>query len=185
MRAFVHRADERSRHLSELGAEAVVGDFHDLPSLRAAMIGIKRVYFCYPPQGDRLLEAAANVAIAARDEGVEALVNMSQINAREDAPSPLSFQHWQSEHVFDWAGTAAEERLLARRQLPRLDVRFPVNLVRFESERRPSNGEVRLSPDFFRFTAGSGPCWRCGGSDRRLLAWGIIAPPFSCAGARA
>lgn len=107
VRALVHRVDERSRHLSELGAEVVVGDFHDLPSLRAAMKGIERAYFCYPPQGDRLLEAAANVAIAARDEGVEALVNMSQIIAREDAKSPLSFQHWQSEQVLDWAGIGA------------------------------------------------------------------------------
>lgn len=107
VRALVHRVDERSRQLSELGAEVVVGDFHDLPSLRAAMKGIKRAYFCYPTQGDRLLEAAANVAIAARDEGVEALVNMSQIIAREDAKSPLSFQHWQSEHVLDWAGIGA------------------------------------------------------------------------------
>ncbi len=83
VRAFVHRVDERSRYLSELGAEVFVGDFHDLPSLRAAMKGVERANFCYPPQGDRLLEAAANVAIAARDEGVEALVNMSQIIARE------------------------------------------------------------------------------------------------------
>ncbi len=29
-----------------------------------------------PPQGDRLLQAATNVAIAARDEGVQGLVNM-------------------------------------------------------------------------------------------------------------
>jgi len=107
VRTFVHRVDERSRHLSELGAEVVVGDFHDLPSLRVAMKGIERAYFCYPPQGGRLLEAAANVAIAARDAGVEALVNMSQIIAREDAKSPLSFQHWQSEQVFDWAGIGA------------------------------------------------------------------------------
>ena len=107
VRTFVHRVDERSQHLSELGAEVVVGDFHDLSSLRAAMKGIKRAYFCYPPQGGRLLEAAANVAIAARDEGVEALVNMSQIIAREDVKSPLSFQHWQSEQVLDWAGIGA------------------------------------------------------------------------------
>ena len=82
MRAFVHRLDERSQRLSELGAEAVVGDFVDLRSVRRAMKGVKRVYFCYPPQGDRLLEAATNVAIAARDEGIRGLVNMSQVSAR-------------------------------------------------------------------------------------------------------
>ena len=107
VRALVHRLDDRSQHLSELGAEVVVGDFTDLQSLRKAMKGAKRVYFVYPPQGDRLLQAAANVAIAARDEGVEALVNMSQISARESAKSPLAFQHWQSEQVLDWANIGA------------------------------------------------------------------------------
>ncbi len=107
VRALVHRLDDRSSHLSDLGAEVVVGDFHDLASVRDAMKGVNRVYFCYPTQGERLLEAAANIAIAARDEGVEALVNMSQIVAREKAKSPLSFQHWQSEQVLDWAGIGA------------------------------------------------------------------------------
>ncbi len=107
VRAFVHRLDERSQRLSELGAEVVVGDFVDLRSIREAMKGVKRVYFCYPPQGDRLPEAATNVAIAARDEGVEGLVNMSQITAREQTKSPHAFQHWQSEHVFDWANIGA------------------------------------------------------------------------------
>ena len=107
VRAFVHRLDERSQRLSELGAEVVSGDFLDLQSVRKAMKGVKRVYFCYPPQGDRLLQAATNVAIAARDEGIRGLVNMSQISAREQAKSPLSFQHWQAEHVLDWANIGA------------------------------------------------------------------------------
>ena len=107
VRAFVRRLDERSQRLSELGAEVVVGDFYDLRSIRNAMKGVKRVYFCYPTQGDRLLQAATNVAIAARDQGVEGLVNMSQVSAREQAKSPLSFQHWQSEKVLDWANIGA------------------------------------------------------------------------------
>ena len=107
VRAFVHRLDERSQRLSERGAEVVAGDFRNLHSVRNAMKGVKRVYFCYPPQGDRLLEAATNVAIAARDEGIRGLVNMSQITAREQAKSPLAFQHWQSEQVLDWANIGA------------------------------------------------------------------------------
>ncbi len=103
VRAFAHQRDDRSEQLESLGAEVVFGDYLDLDSVRAAMKGVKRVYFCYPPQGDRLLEAATNLAIAARDEGVEALVNMSQISAREKAKSPLARHHWQSEHVLDWA----------------------------------------------------------------------------------
>ena len=52
------------------------GDFTDLQLIRKAMKGVNRVYFCCPSQGDRLLQAATNVAIAARDEGVRGLVNM-------------------------------------------------------------------------------------------------------------
>ncbi|MEE8584806.1 MAG: NmrA family NAD(P)-binding protein [Acidobacteriota bacterium] len=106
VRAFVHRLDERSERLADLGAEVVVGDFQDLESVRRAMKGVQRVYFCFPPF-DGLLKAAANVAIAARDEGVEGLVNMSQISAREHTKSALAFQHWQSEQVLDWAGIGA------------------------------------------------------------------------------
>ena len=107
VRALAHRLDNRSKRLEALGAEVVLGDFLNLDSVRAAMKGTKRVYFCYPPQGDRLLEAATNVAVAARDEGVRGLVNMSQISAREHAKSPLAFQHWQSEQVLDWANIGA------------------------------------------------------------------------------
>ncbi len=107
VRALVRKLDERAERLAELGAETVVGDYHDLSSIRKAMEGVRRVYFCYPPEGDRLLQAATNVAIAARDEGVRGLVNMSQISAREQTASPLAYQHWQSEHVFDWADIGA------------------------------------------------------------------------------
>ncbi len=106
VRALVHRNDERSERLEALGAEVVQGDFLDLAAVRSAMAGVKRVYFCYPPLPG-LLEATANVALAARDEGVEAVVNMSQISAREGAGSPLARQHWLSERILDWAGVGA------------------------------------------------------------------------------
>ncbi len=102
VRALVHHKDERSEQLETLGAEIVQGDFLDLSSLRSAMKGVKRVYFCHPPK-DGLLEATVNVALAARDEGVEAVVNMSQISAREGAASPLARQHWLAERILDWA----------------------------------------------------------------------------------
>ncbi|MCK5391573.1 MAG: NmrA family NAD(P)-binding protein [Deltaproteobacteria bacterium] len=106
VRALVHRLDERSKRLSEIGAEVVQGDFLDLPSLEAAMKGVKRVYFCYPP-ADNLREATMNVAIAAKREGIEGLVNMSQLPSREVAPSTLTYSHWQSEQILDWANIGA------------------------------------------------------------------------------
>jgi uncharacterized protein YbjT (DUF2867 family) len=107
VRALVRVRDERSERLEELGAEVVLGDFLDLQSIRAAVQGVKRVYFVYPPQGARLVEATGIMAVAARDAGVEALINMSQISARQDSQSPLARHHWLSENIFDWANIGA------------------------------------------------------------------------------
>ena len=106
VRALVRRADERSAHLAALGAEVVVGDLLDIESLRSALEGAKRAYFVYPP-ADRLLEATTNFAVAAKQAGVEAVANMSQIIARAGHPSPLSRQHWLAERVLDWAEVGA------------------------------------------------------------------------------
>jgi NAD(P)H dehydrogenase (quinone) len=107
VRALAHRRDERSVRLEALGAEVVLGDFLDLQSIREAMAGVRRAYFCYPPQGDRLVDATTIFAVAARDAGVETLVNMSQISARDDSESPLARHHWLSENIFDWADIGA------------------------------------------------------------------------------
>jgi uncharacterized protein YbjT (DUF2867 family) len=107
VRALVRRHDERSKHLEKLGAEVVLGDFLAMASMRNAMQGVGRAYFCYPPQVGGLVEATAITAAAARDAGVVAVVNMSQISARERSASPLARQHWVSELVLDWAGIGA------------------------------------------------------------------------------
>src|SRR5262249_38315906 len=41
---------------------------------------------------------------AAKEAGVEVIVNMSQISARGDSKSEAARQHWLSERVFDWSG---------------------------------------------------------------------------------
>jgi len=107
VRATVRKRDERADQLESLGAEVVVADFHDLRSMRDAMEGAGRVYFVYPPQGDRLIEATTIAATAAQDAGVRGFVNMSQISAREDADSPLARHHWLSEKILDWADVGA------------------------------------------------------------------------------
>ncbi len=107
VRAMVRQHDERSEALTARGASVVVGDFLDLDSIRAAVRGVERLYFCYPPQGDRLVEATAILAAAARDAGVKAVVNMSQITVRENPTSTLTRHHWLSEQIFDWAGVGA------------------------------------------------------------------------------
>jgi uncharacterized protein YbjT (DUF2867 family) len=102
VRAFVRSLDERAKRLTSLGAEVVVGDFLDIKSVRSAMHGTKRAYFCYPP-ADRLLEATTNFAIVAKEVDLEAVVNMSQIEVRDAHPSHLANQHWLGESVLEWA----------------------------------------------------------------------------------
>ena len=107
VRALVRRRDARSARLESLGADLVVGDLLDLDSVRAAVHGVRRIYFVYPPQGELLVEATTIIAVAARAAGVETLVNMSQISAREESKSPLARQHWLSEQILDWADIGA------------------------------------------------------------------------------
>src|SRR5216683_850606 len=103
VRALAHRPDERSEQLQRLGAEVVFGDFLDFDSVRAALNGVQRAYFCYPISPG-LVQATAQFAQAAKEAGVEVIVNMSQKSARSDAKSEAARQHWLSERVFDWSG---------------------------------------------------------------------------------
>jgi NAD(P)H dehydrogenase (quinone) len=106
VRAFVHRNDHRSEGLKAMGADVITGDFFNLSDLRSAMDGATGAYLCFPP-ADRLLEATTNFAVAARDNGLKMVVNLSQLHAREGHPSPLTRQHWLGERVLDWADVGA------------------------------------------------------------------------------
>jgi NAD(P)H dehydrogenase (quinone) len=81
----------------------VFGDFLDFDSVRAALNGVQRAYFCYPISPG-IVQATAQFAQAAKEAGVEVIVNMSQKSARSDAKSEAARQHWLSERVFDWSG---------------------------------------------------------------------------------
>jgi uncharacterized protein YbjT (DUF2867 family) len=103
VRAFVHREDERSEHLRRLGAEVFVGDFLDIHSVRRAVEGVSSVYFAYPVQAG-LLDAAAIMAFASREAGIDRLVNLVMLQSSPDAPTPRMRQNYLSEQVFEWAG---------------------------------------------------------------------------------
>jgi len=53
------------------------------------------------------VQGTAQFAQAAKEAGVEVIVNMSQKSARSDAKSEAARQHWLSERVFDWSGVPA------------------------------------------------------------------------------
>ncbi len=103
VRAFVHRIDERSERLKELGADIFVGDFLDVRSVQKAVKGVSSIYFAYPVQ-DGLADATAAMACAAREEGVSRLVNLVMYQSSTEAPTPRMRQNFLSEQVFQWAG---------------------------------------------------------------------------------
>ena len=103
VRALAHREDARSKRLQELGAEVVFGDFLDLDAMRAAVQGVQRAYFCYPIRPG-IIQATAYFAQAAKEAGIDGVVNMSMIPARADAKSHAACDHWVAERVFDWSG---------------------------------------------------------------------------------
>ena len=103
VRALAHGQDERSKKLQDRGAEVVYGDLLDFGQVKAALNGVKRAYFVYPIRPG-ILQATAYFAQAAKEAGVDGIVNMSQISAREDAKSHAATDHWLAERVFDWSG---------------------------------------------------------------------------------
>jgi uncharacterized protein YbjT (DUF2867 family) len=103
VRALAHREDARSKRLQKLGAEVMFGDFLDLDAIRAAVRGVQHAYFCYPIRPG-IIQATAYFAQAAKEAGIDGVVNMSQISAREDAKSHAMCDHWLAERVFDWSG---------------------------------------------------------------------------------
>src|SRR6266700_4300132 len=103
VRALAHRQDERAKRLQGLGVEVVFGDFLNLHDVRAALRGVAGAYFCYPIRPG-IIQATAYFAQAAKESGIDGVVNMSQISAREDAKSHAMCDHWLAERVFDWSG---------------------------------------------------------------------------------
>jgi NAD(P)H dehydrogenase (quinone) len=104
VRAYVRSDDERAAVLRQRGVDIAVGDFTDIDDIRAAMDGIKSAYFLYPIAPGII--GAAYFAQAAKEAGVAAIVNMSQISARRESTSHAAQDHWVSERVFDWSGVA-------------------------------------------------------------------------------
>lgn len=103
VRALAHGRDERSKKLEERGVEVVYGDLLDFGQVRAALAGVQRAYFVYPIRPG-IVQATAYFAQAAKDAGLDGVVNMSQVTARPDAKSHASADHWVAERVFDWSG---------------------------------------------------------------------------------
>src|SRR5262245_3109140 len=108
VRALVRREDVRTCALRAAGAEVVVGDLLEPADVYRVVTGARRVYFGMSVSAG-YLEAAVTMATVAREVGVDALVNMSQMTVSQmsiqnTTPSPQQRQHWLSEQALAWSG---------------------------------------------------------------------------------
>ena len=108
VRAMVRQEDARAHALRRLGAEVVAGDLTDLAAVHRAVDGCRRIYFGMSVSA-AYLEATVNIAAVARDHGIEALVNMSQMTVSqmsitETTDSPQHKLHWLAEQALAWSG---------------------------------------------------------------------------------
>ena len=103
VRAMVHKKDERAEALRRAGAEVVVGDLFEHDDAIRATADITAAYFCYPVRPG-IIQTTAYFTDAARRAGLKAVINMSQISAREDSKSHAARDHWIAERIFDWSG---------------------------------------------------------------------------------
>jgi NAD(P)H dehydrogenase (quinone) len=103
VRAMVHKEDDRAEALRRAGAEVVVGDLFEHDDVIRATAGTTTAYFCYPVRPG-IIATTAYFADAAKRAGLKAVINMSQISAREDSKSHAARDHWIAERIFDWSG---------------------------------------------------------------------------------
>jgi uncharacterized protein YbjT (DUF2867 family) len=108
VRALVRREDDRAAALRAAGAEVVVGDLLEPADVYRVVSGCQRVYFGMSVSA-AYLEATVTMAAVAREIGVDALVNMSQMTVSQmslqhTTSSPQQRQHWLSEQALAWSG---------------------------------------------------------------------------------
>ncbi len=167
VRAFVHKIDERSEHLRALGAEIFEGDFLDIRSVQRATEGVSAIYFAYPVQ-DGLMDATATMALAAREAGIDRLVNLVMLQSSPDAPTPRMRQNYLSEQVFEWAGIGAAHI--------RATV-FYENVAALVRQSLPAQGAIRLP-----WGGESTVLPLVAGEDVARVAVGLLAGPKPAAG---
>src|SRR2546421_10414392 len=108
VRAMVRREDDRAAALRAVGAEVVVGDLLEPVDVYRVVSGCRRVYFGMSVSAG-YLEASVTMVAIAREVGVDAVVNMSQMTVSQmsiqnTTSSGQQRQHWLSEQALAWSG---------------------------------------------------------------------------------
>jgi NAD(P)H dehydrogenase (quinone) len=105
VRAMVHRKDDRSAALEQLGADVAIGDLLDIDTIVTAMKGVDAAYMVWPVQPG-LIHATVNFAQAAKETGVSHVVNLSQRSADRYSKSHSCRDHFIAEQLLNWSGLA-------------------------------------------------------------------------------
>jgi uncharacterized protein YbjT (DUF2867 family) len=105
---MVRREDARAAALRIAGAEVLVGDLLEPDDVYRVVSGCRRVYFGMSVSAG-YLEATVIMAVVAREVGVDALVNMSQMTVSQmsiqnTTTSRQQRQHWLGEQALAWSG---------------------------------------------------------------------------------
>src|SRR5207245_9798670 len=106
VRAMVRREDVLAAALRAAGAEVVVGDLLEPADVYRVVSGCRRVHFGMSVSAG-YLEATVIMGAVAREVGVNALINMSQMTVSQmsiqnTTPSRQQRQHWLSEQALGW-----------------------------------------------------------------------------------
>jgi uncharacterized protein YbjT (DUF2867 family) len=100
---MVRKIDARSDALAAQGAEVVVGDLQEINTLGPALKDIDAAYFVYPV-APGLITATVNFAMATKEAGTKAVLNLSQRSADRNSSSDSCRDTYISEEVFNWSG---------------------------------------------------------------------------------
>jgi uncharacterized protein YbjT (DUF2867 family) len=105
MRALV-RSEDKGRSLREKGAEIVIGSLEVATDVRAALAGVKSVYFLVPPdpattdmigRGKRIADV---FTAALKDSAVEHVVLLSSIGAQHEVGTgPIQMLHYAEQRI--------------------------------------------------------------------------------------
>ncbi len=102
VRALVRDA-AKAPALRRPGVEVVVGDLEKPDSLRAALVGVDRVFLCSAAD-PRQVELQGNLVRAAKEAGVQHVVKLSALGTSLDSPVPFARWHAETEKQLIAAG---------------------------------------------------------------------------------
>jgi uncharacterized protein YbjT (DUF2867 family) len=109
VRVMVRGDDGRANRFRELGAEVVVADLTSAVDVVQAMRGVTRMFFNTHISFDYLQEVAVVCAVARELDGLEVIVNMSQmtvsqmtLTSSEESQQQRLF--WLAEQIMNWSG---------------------------------------------------------------------------------